>query len=306
MAIPHGAPGSAASHRMAVFVGQGRSLGAPPPCVHCDHAPSDPSAAATPVVLDLDPLQLAAMSIDTFMSSYDDLLAKHQQALRDLTTARRPNERAPYVVFAKQSNAKPRQPKTTSCCGLRYKASRIYALVMRCWKTPPQRRTPGSKTTQWGLVNSQHSSLADPSGASPSLVQDLRDLRDENMKLRQRNVVCESRCRTANADRDKALKDHFRLQKDRTDLQRCYEQRKLYIRDLEREVQRLKEGLHHARQRLEGSASAADLQTLRRVVHVRGERVIQLENFLAKAERRREDSSSRPRSYCWQAGRCQP
>ncbi|KAG7382637.1 hypothetical protein PHYPSEUDO_004668 [Phytophthora pseudosyringae] len=83
MATPNIAPDPAASPRAAVFVGQGRSPGAPPPCAHCDYAPSDQSAAATPVALDLDPLRLAAVSIDTFVSSYHGLLVKHQQALRE-------------------------------------------------------------------------------------------------------------------------------------------------------------------------------------------------------------------------------
>jgi hypothetical protein len=92
MSSSGGAPSAGASQRTAVFAGQGRSPDAPPPCTHCDHAPSDLSAAATPVELGLDALQAAATSAHVFVESYQDLLANHQQAIRDLVAARRHNE----------------------------------------------------------------------------------------------------------------------------------------------------------------------------------------------------------------------
>ncbi|KAG7375559.1 hypothetical protein PHYPSEUDO_000652 [Phytophthora pseudosyringae] len=317
MATLNSAPGAAASPRTAVLVGQGRSPDAPPPSVHCDHAPSDPSAVATPVVLDLDPLRLAGVSIDTFMNSYHDLLAKHQQTLRDLTAARRHNEELHalarprwdtarrFVDFAQHrydvSQGRLRQAiqreaeATQDNERLRIEMRGFgdlrarYSLLEDTTTETYARLQDYAVGLERRLATSQHSFATDPSIDSPSLAQDLLDLRDENVELRQRNIDFASSCRTANADRDTALKDLSRLQKDRADLQRCYKQRKQHIRDLEREVQHLKKGLHHARQRLEGSASAADLQTLRLEVHVRGERVIELENLLAKAERRRED-----------------
>ncbi|KAG7377896.1 hypothetical protein PHYPSEUDO_010855 [Phytophthora pseudosyringae] len=222
MATPHDAPDSAASPRAAEFVGQGRSPGAPPPCVNCDHAPSDPSAAATPVVLDLDPLRLAAVSIDTFLSSYHDLLAGHQQALRDLTAAR----------ATMKNSTRWRNPVGISLGGLWTSLS----ITTMCPKVASVKQSNAKPRRR--LANSQPSLAADPSTASPSFVQDLFDLRDENVELRQRNIDFESSCQTANADRDTALKDLFRLQKDRADLKRCYEQRKPHIRDLEREFQR--------------------------------------------------------------------
>ncbi|KAG7383362.1 hypothetical protein PHYPSEUDO_003742 [Phytophthora pseudosyringae] len=254
MAAPNSAPDSTASPRAAVFVGQGRSPGAPPPCHHCDHAPSDPSAVATPVALDLDHLRLAAVSIDTFVSSYHDLLANHQQALRDLTAARRHNQELHALAQPHWDTAL----KFVDFAKHRYKL----AFVKRSNAKPKPRRTTNMGLER-RLANSHNSFVTDSSTPSPSRPQDLLDLRDENAKMRQQNIDLASYRWTTNAYRDTALKDFFRLQKDNAGLQRCYEQWKQHIRDLEREVQRLRDSLHHARQQLERSASATDLLTLR-------------------------------------------
>jgi hypothetical protein len=92
MSCSAGAPHAGTSSRTAVIAGQGRSLDPPSPCPHGDHAPSDPSAAATPVALDMSALQAAAGAVNTFIQTYQDLLARYQQAVRDLVAARRHNE----------------------------------------------------------------------------------------------------------------------------------------------------------------------------------------------------------------------
>jgi len=51
MSSSGGAPHAGTPSRAAVIAGEGRSPDPPSPCPHCDHAPSDPSAAATPVAL---------------------------------------------------------------------------------------------------------------------------------------------------------------------------------------------------------------------------------------------------------------
>ncbi|KAG7391298.1 hypothetical protein PHYPSEUDO_005247 [Phytophthora pseudosyringae] len=172
---------------------------------------------------------------DTFVSSYHDLLAKHQQALRDLTAARRHNEELhtlaqPCWATARRfgdiaqhrydvSQGRLRQAiqreaeatqdnerlriETQGFGGLRAR----YALLEDTTTEAYTRLQDYAMGLEWRLANSQHSSAVDPSTASPFFVQDLLDLRDENVKLRQRNADCESRCRTANADRDTALKD---------------------------------------------------------------------------------------------------
>ncbi|KAE9010104.1 hypothetical protein PF011_g9971 [Phytophthora fragariae] len=77
--------------RTAVVAGVGQST-PPRPCKHCDHAPSDLPAVATPLEVDLRALQTAASSAHTFIGAYRELLSKHQQAVRALIRAHRYNE----------------------------------------------------------------------------------------------------------------------------------------------------------------------------------------------------------------------
>ncbi|KAE9015674.1 hypothetical protein PR001_g14840 [Phytophthora rubi] len=55
-------------------------------------APSDLSAAATSLEVDLRALQTAASSANTFLAAYRDLQSKHKQAVQALIGARRHNE----------------------------------------------------------------------------------------------------------------------------------------------------------------------------------------------------------------------
>ncbi|KAE8908475.1 hypothetical protein PF007_g21397 [Phytophthora fragariae] len=89
---PDASPDAGDDLRAAVFAGAGQSTQPPRPCEHCDHAPSDLSAAATPLEVDLRALQTAASSAHTFIGAYRELLSKHQQAVRALIRARRHNE----------------------------------------------------------------------------------------------------------------------------------------------------------------------------------------------------------------------
>ncbi|KAE8965730.1 hypothetical protein PF011_g28181 [Phytophthora fragariae] len=89
---PDAPPDAGDDLRDAVFAGAGQSTQPPRPCKHCDQAPSDLSAAATPLEVDLRALQTAASSAHTFIGAYRELLSKHQQAVRALTRARRHNE----------------------------------------------------------------------------------------------------------------------------------------------------------------------------------------------------------------------
>lgn len=56
---------------------------------------------------------------------------------------------------------------------------------------------------------------------------------------------------------------------------------------LSQENRRLRRDLSHARQQLEGSAAAENLQAARLEINVRGEKVAELERLLAKANDRR-------------------
>ncbi|KAE8890213.1 hypothetical protein PF003_g25776 [Phytophthora fragariae] len=89
---PDASPDAGDDLRAAVFAGRGQSTQPPRPCQHCDQAPSDLSAAATPLEVDLRALQTAASSAHTFIGVYRELLSKHQQAVRALIRARRHNE----------------------------------------------------------------------------------------------------------------------------------------------------------------------------------------------------------------------
>ncbi|KAE9299198.1 hypothetical protein PF008_g23317 [Phytophthora fragariae] len=89
---PDASPDAGDDLRAAVFAGRGQSTQPPRPCKHCDQAPSDLSAAATPLEVDLRALQTAASSAHTFIGAYRELLSKHQQAVRALIRARRHNE----------------------------------------------------------------------------------------------------------------------------------------------------------------------------------------------------------------------
>ncbi|KAE8961841.1 hypothetical protein PR001_g29913, partial [Phytophthora rubi] len=89
---PDAPPDAGDDLRAAVFAGRGQSTQPPRPCKHCDQAPSDLSAAATPLEVDLRALQTAASSAHMFIGAYRELLSKHQQAVRALIRARRHNE----------------------------------------------------------------------------------------------------------------------------------------------------------------------------------------------------------------------
>ncbi|KAK1944851.1 hypothetical protein P3T76_003384 [Phytophthora citrophthora] len=74
-----------------VFFGQDHAV-AQPPCSHCDQAPSDPAAAVTPTIPNLDPVHAAVASLQSLSDRYVEMHASYQQVLQDLTAARRHNE----------------------------------------------------------------------------------------------------------------------------------------------------------------------------------------------------------------------
>ncbi|KAE8990273.1 hypothetical protein PR002_g21201 [Phytophthora rubi] len=92
MSQPDVPPGAGDALRTAVVADVDQSTQPLRPCEHCDHAPSDLSAAATPLEVDLRALQTAASSANTFLGAHRDILSKHQQAVRAQVRARRHNE----------------------------------------------------------------------------------------------------------------------------------------------------------------------------------------------------------------------
>jgi chromosome segregation ATPase len=312
MSSSGGAPNAGTPSRTAVIVGQSRSPDPPPPCPHCDHAPSDPLAAATPGAL-----QATAGAVNTFVETYQDLLARHQQAVRDLVAARRHNE---------ELHARGR-PNWDTVRGFVNFAQHRYDVAQGRLRQAIQHEADAAQDNEklraelqsFGDLRTRHAVAeevaaeaytrlqdyaiglenrlarrADPSvafAALPSVAQDLQDVRDESKNLKQRLHDESSRLgqqitdlghrlQAANSDRDVALQDLFRLQKDYAEVRRYYDQWKSYGEERDREIRQL-------RKNLAGMVPAADLQASRIEAHVRGQRIAELEKLLAKSESRR-------------------
>ncbi|KAE8964392.1 hypothetical protein PR001_g29070 [Phytophthora rubi] len=370
---PDASPDAGDDLRAAVFAGRGQSTQPPRPCKHCDQAPSDLSAAATPLEVDLRALQTAASSAHTFIGAYRELLSKHQQAVRALIRARRHNEelhaqaRPPwdmaraFVDFAQHrydvSQERVRILEETSTDSfarlLQYTVS-----VERCpfsergpprvvWSSLFRPTKVGRSYSAWRSVPRACKVTRDkplPVAKSPlpphPLTQDLLNVCDEKDRLHQELKELQPRLDTAESSRDTVLQDLFQLQqkhadlrKSHTDLERYYSQWKARAEDLDHENRQLRRDLDHARrprdrsalgqenyqlrrdldrarrrlddsalsqenrrlrrdldqahQQLAGSAAAADLQAARLEIHVRGEKIAELERLLAKANDRR-------------------
>jgi chromosome segregation ATPase len=314
MSSSGGTPNAGTPSRTAVIAGQGRSPGPPPPCPHCDHAPSDPSAAATPVALDLSALQAAAGAANTFVETYQDLLARHQQAVRDLVAARRHNE---------ELHARGR-PDWDTVRGFVNFAQRRYDVAQGRLRQAIQHEADATQDNEklraelqsFGDLRTRHAVAEEvaeeaytrlqdyaislenrlahradqsvPFAALPSVAQDLQDARDENKNLKQRLRDESSRLgqqvtdlghrlQAAHSDRDVALQDLFRLQKDYAEVCRHYDQWKSYGEERDREIRQLRKDLAE-------TVPAADLQASRIEAHVRGQRIAELEKLLSKSE----------------------
>ncbi|KAE8908322.1 hypothetical protein PF003_g7616 [Phytophthora fragariae] len=380
---PDASPDAGDDLRAAVFAGRGQSTHPPRPCKHCDQAPSDLSAAATPLEVDLRALQTAASSAHTFIGAYRELLSKHQQAVRALIRARRHNEElhaqarppwdmapswtsrntammCPKSASGKWSNRRPTCDRSMSSFGTSRSNSRLSSFATAslkrprptpshgCSNTPLFRPTKvGRSYSAWRSVPRACKVTRDkplPVAKSPlpphPLTQDLLNVCDERDRLHQELKQLQPRLDTAESSRDTVLQDLFQLQqkhadlrKSHTDLERYYSQWKARAEDLDRENRQLRRDLDHARrprdrsalgqenyqlrrdldrarqrlddsalrqenrrlrrdldqahQQLAGSAAAADLQAARLEIHVRGEKIAELERLLAKANDRR-------------------
>jgi chromosome segregation ATPase len=312
-----GAPNAGTQSRTAVIAGQGRSPNPPPPCPHCDHAPSDLSAAATPVALDLSALQAAADAANTFIETHQDLLARHQQAVRNLVAARRHNEELHahgrpdwdtvrgFVNFAQHrydvAQGRLRQAIQHEADAaqdnekLRAELQSFGDLRTRHAVAEEVAEEAYTQLQDYAIgLENRLAHRADPSvpfAALPSVAQDLQDARDENKNLKQRLRDESSRLgqqitdlghrlQTAQSDRDVALQDLFRLQKDYAEVRRHYDQWKSYGEERDREIRQLRKDLAE-------TVPAADLQASRIEAHVRGQRIAELEKLLSKSESRR-------------------
>ncbi|KAE8889509.1 hypothetical protein PF005_g18603 [Phytophthora fragariae] len=378
---PDAPPDTGDDLRAAVFAERGQSTQPPRPCKHCYQAPSDLSAAATPLEVDLRALQTAASSAHTFICAYRELLSKHQQAVRALIRARRHNEELhaqahppwdmarAFVDFAQhrydvfqervrqveQQEADTRQVneqlrdelKELAALKLRYSIleetsadsfARLLQYTVSVERCPFSERGPprvvwsslfrptkvGRSYSAWRSVPRACKVTRDkplPVAKSPlpphPVTQDLLNVCDERDQLHQELKEFQPRLDTAESSRNTVLQDLFQLElkhadlrKSHTDLERYYSQWKARAEDLDRENRQLRRDLDHARRRLDasalsqenrrlrrdldqahqqlaGSATAADLQAARLEIHVRGEKIAELERLLAKANDRR-------------------
>ncbi|KAE8997552.1 hypothetical protein PR003_g22096 [Phytophthora rubi] len=138
-----------------------------------------------------------------------------------------------------------------------------------------------------------------------SVLQDLFQLQQKHADLRKSHTDLERyyaqwKARAEDLDREnRQLQrdlDHARRHRDGSALGRenyqlrrdlDHARRRLDGSALSQENRRLRRELDQARQQLDGSAAAVDLQAARLVIHVRGEKVAELERLLAKANERR-------------------
>ncbi|KAE8973207.1 hypothetical protein PR001_g26382, partial [Phytophthora rubi] len=138
-----------------------------------------------------------------------------------------------------------------------------------------------------------------------TVLQDLFQLQQKHADLRKSHTDLERyysqwKARAEDLDREnRQLRrdlDHARRPRDRSALgQENYQlrrdvdraRRRLDDSALSQENRRLRRDLDHAHQQLAGSAAAADLQAARLEIHVRGEKIAELERLLAKANDRR-------------------
>jgi hypothetical protein len=269
------------------------------------------------VALDLSALQAAAGAANTFVETYQDLLARHQQAVRDLVAARRHNEELhargrpdwdtvrDFVNFAQHrcdvAQGRPRQAiqheadATQDNEKLRAELQSFGDLRTRHTVAEEVAEEAYTRRQDYAIgLENRLAHRADPSvpfAALPSTAQDLQDAHDENKHLKHR-LHDESarlgqqitdlghRLQAAYSDRDVALQDLFRLQKDRTDIRHHYNQLKSYGEERDREIRQLRKDLAE-------TVPAADLQASRLEAHVRGQRIVELEKLLSKSESRR-------------------
>ncbi|KAE8965972.1 hypothetical protein PF004_g29484 [Phytophthora fragariae] len=138
-----------------------------------------------------------------------------------------------------------------------------------------------------------------------TVLQDLFQLQQKHADLRKPHTDLERyysqwKARAEDPDREnRQLRrdlDHARRSRDRTALGRenyqlrrdlDHARRRVDDSALSQENRRLRRDLDQARQQLAGSAAAADLQAARLEIHVRGEKIAELERLLAKANERR-------------------
>ncbi|KAE8978773.1 hypothetical protein PR002_g24613 [Phytophthora rubi] len=368
---PDASPDAGDDLRAAVFAGAGQSTQPPRPREHCDHAPSDLSAVATPLEVDRRALQTAASSAHTFIGGYRELLSKHQQAVRALIRARRHNEelhaqaRPPwdmaraFVDFAqhrydvsqervrpveqqeadtRQVNEQLRDELNVERCSFSERGPPrvVWSTLFRPTKVCRSYSAWRSVPRACKVTRDKPLLVAKSPRPPHPLTQDLLNVCDERDRSHQELKELKPRLDTAESSRDTVLQDLFQLQqkhadlrKSHTDLERYYSQWKARAEDLDRENRQLRRDLDHARrlrdrsalgkennqlrrdldrarrrlddsalsqenrrlrrnldqvrQQLAGSAAAADLQAARLEIHVRGEKIAELESLLTKA-----------------------